>query len=120
VGTQRLRLWLLSIAGRLAGIPAECCAEGGFATKSELGVAMLNRASRAEALTSRSWVTADEAYGQNPAFRDLLTAREIPFVLATCNDDPLTSRDGQHRPAKVLATIAGVGPDGQAGVGWER
>jgi hypothetical protein len=81
---------------------------------------MLNRASRAEALTSRSWVTADEAYGQNPAFRDWLTAREIPFVLATRNDDLLTSRDGQHRPAEVLATIAGVGPDGQAGVGWER
>jgi hypothetical protein len=41
-------------------------------------------------------------------------------VLAARNDDLLTSRDGQHRPAKVLATIAGVGPDGQAGVGWER
>jgi hypothetical protein len=74
----------------------------------------LNRASRAEALT------ADEAYGQNPAFRDLLTAREILFVLAARNDDLLTSRDGQHRPAKVLATIAGGGPDGQPGVGWER
>lgn len=38
-----------------AGIPAECCAEGGFATKPELGLAMLNRAYQAEALTSSSW-----------------------------------------------------------------
>jgi SRSO17 transposase len=53
-----------------AGIPAECCAEDGFATKPELGLAMLNRAYRAEVLTSASWVTADEAYGQNPGFRE--------------------------------------------------
>ncbi|MDY7091173.1 MAG: IS701 family transposase [Actinomycetota bacterium] len=107
-----------------AGIPPECCAEGGFATKPELGVAMLNRAYRAGALTGASstgpWVTADEAFGQNPAFRDWLTGREIPFVLATRNDDLLTSPDGHRRQAKVLATIAGVGPDGHAGAGWER
>jgi SRSO17 transposase len=103
-----------------AGIPPECCAEGGFATKPELGVAMLNRAYRAQVLTSVSWVTADEAYGQNPAFREWLTVREIPFVLATRNDDLLTSPDGHRRQAKVLATIAGVGEDGQAGAGWER
>jgi hypothetical protein len=81
---------------------------------------MLNRASWAEALTGRSWVTADEAYGQNPAFRDWMAARKIRFVLATRHDDLPTSRDGQHRPAKVLATIAGVGPDGQPGAGWEH
>jgi SRSO17 transposase len=103
-----------------AGIPPECCAEDGFATKPQLGIAMLNRAYQAKVLTSASWVTADEAYGQNPAFRDWLTAREIPFVLATRNDDLLTSPDGHRRQAKVLATIAGVGPDGQTGAGWER
>jgi SRSO17 transposase len=103
-----------------AGIPAECCAEGGFATKPELGIAMLNRAYQGGVLTSSSWVTADEAYGQNPALRDWLGAREIPFVLATRNDDLLTSPDGHRRPAKVLATIAGVGQDGAAGGGWER
>jgi SRSO17 transposase len=103
-----------------AGIPAECCAEDGFATKPQLGIAMLNRAYQAEVLTSSSWVTADEAYGQNPAFRGWLGAREIPFVLATRNDDLLTSPDGHRQPAKVLATIAGVGEDGAAGGGWER
>jgi SRSO17 transposase len=102
------------------GIPAECCGGGGFATKPELGVAMLNRAYQAGALISASWVTADEAYGQNPAFRDWLTGREIPFVLGTRNDDLLTSPDGHRRPAKALATIAGVDENGQAGVGWER
>jgi SRSO17 transposase len=103
-----------------AGIPAECCAEGGFATKPELGIAMLNRTYQAGALTGSSWVTADEAYGQNPSFRAWLIDREIPFVLATRNDDLLTSPDGQRRQAKVLATIAGAGEDGVAGSGWER
>ena len=81
---------------------------------------MLNRAYQAEALTSRSWLTADEAYGQNPAVRDWLADREIPYVLATRNDDLLTSPDGHRRQAKVLATIAGVDENGQAGAGWER
>jgi SRSO17 transposase len=103
-----------------AGVPAECCAEGGFATKPELGIAMLNRAYQASALTGSSWVTADEAYGQNPSFRAWLTDREIPFVLATRNDDLLTSPDGKRRQAKVLATIAGAGEDGVAGSGWQR
>jgi hypothetical protein len=103
-----------------AGIPAECCAEGGFATKPQLGIAMLSRAYQAGVLTSGSWVTADEAYGQNPAVRDWLAARQIPFVLATRNDDVLTSPDGHRRPAKVLATLAGIGADGTAGGGWER
>jgi SRSO17 transposase len=103
-----------------AGIPAECCSEGGFATKPQLGVAMLNRAYQADALTSRSWLTADEAYGQNPAVRDWLADREIPYVLATRNDDLLTSPDGHRRQAKVLATIACVEENGHAGAGWER
>jgi SRSO17 transposase len=81
---------------------------------------MLNRAYQADALTSRSWLTADEAYGQNPAVRDWLADREIPYVLATRNDDLLTSPDGHRRQAKVLATIAGVDENGQAGAGWER
>jgi SRSO17 transposase len=76
-----------------AGIP-----EGtGFATKPQLGVAILARAWRAGQLTSDSWTTADEAYGQNPTFRNWLADHEIPFVLATRNDDVLTSPDGHRR-----------------------
>ncbi|GAY08095.1 IS701 family transposase [Pseudonocardia sp. N23] len=95
-----------------------------FATKPQLGTAMLARAHAAGALTPASWVTADEAYGQNPGFRDQLAEWEIPFVLATRNDDVLTSPDGNRRPAKVLATIAGArqlitDPDTE-GCEWER
>jgi SRSO17 transposase len=92
----------------------------GFATKPQLGTAMLARAHTAGALTSASWVTADEAYGQNPGFRDWLAEREIPFVLATRNDDMLTSPDGNRRPAKVLATIAGARDPDTGHDGWER
>lgn len=93
-----------------AGVPDEV----GFATKPQLGIAMLDRAHRAGMLAG-SWVTADEAYGQNPTFRSWLATHGMPFVLATRNDDVLTSPDGQRRQAKVLATIAGTAADG-----WER
>jgi SRSO17 transposase len=93
-----------------AGVPDEV----GFATKPQLGVAMLERAHAAGALAG-SWVTADEAYGQNPTFRTWLAAQQVPFVLATRNDDVLVSPDGHRRQAKVLATIAGTAADG-----WER
>ncbi len=93
-----------------AGIPDEV----GFQTKPQLGIAMLERADRAGVLAG-SWVTADEAYGQNPTFRTWLANHEVPFVLATRNDDVLVSPDGHRRQAKVLATIAGT-----AAGGWER
>ncbi len=93
-----------------AGIPAEV----GFATKPQQGVAMLARAHTAGVLTG--WVTADEAYGQNPTFRGWLADHGVPFVLATRNDDVLSSPDGHRRQAKVLATLAGTGENG----GWER
>jgi len=94
--------------------------EVGFATKPQLGIAMLDRAHTAGALTSGSWVTADEAYGQNPTFRAWLADREIPFVLATRNDDMLRSPDGRRRQAKVLASIAGARERGTGRSGWER
>jgi SRSO17 transposase len=99
--------------------PDRCAAAGvpggvGFATKPQQGVAMLARAHAAGVLSG--WVTADEAYGQNPTFRAWLADRRVPFVLATRNDDVLTSPDGHRRQAKVLATLAGTGDGG----GWER
>jgi SRSO17 transposase len=104
-----------------AGIPEET----GFATKPQLGVAMLARAWRAGQLTDEAsgtaaWVTADEAYGQNPTFRNWLADHEVPFVLATRNDDVLTSPDGHRRQAKVLATLAGARDPDTGRDGWER
>jgi SRSO17 transposase len=97
-----------------AGIPAGV----GFATKPQLGVAMLARAHAAGVLTG--WVSADEAYGQNPTFRSWLTDRGVPFVLATRNDDVLTSPDGHRRQAKALAAIATTGDRAGDRGGWER
>lgn len=99
-----------------AGVPPEV----GFATKPQLGIDMLARAHTAGVLTSDSWVTADEAYGQNPTFRAWLAEREIPFVLATRNDDMLTNPDGHRRQAKVLATVAGACDPVTDRTGWER
>jgi SRSO17 transposase len=86
-----------------AGIPAEV----GFATKPQLGIDMLARAHTAGVLTG--WVTADEAFGQNRAFRSWLAGRSVPFVLATRSDDTLTCPDGRRHQAKRLLTLAGSG-----------
>ena len=48
-----------------------------FATKPELAVRMLERVHAAGVL--RGWVTADEAYGQNPACRAWLAAPQVPY-----------------------------------------
>jgi SRSO17 transposase len=95
-----------------AGVPAEV----GFATKPQLGIDMLARAHAAGALAG--WVTADEAFGQNRTFRSWLAAREVPFVLATRSDDPLTGPDGRRHQAKNLLVLAGNLRAGNAG--WER
>ena len=76
--------------------------EVGFATKPQLGIAMLARAYEAGVLSG--WVTADEAYGQHRGFRDWLATHEIPFVAATRSDDTLTCPGGRRRLARSLAT----------------
>lgn len=83
-----------------AGVPAEV----GFATKPQLGIEMLARAHDAGVLTG--WVTADEAFGQNPVFRGWLAARAVPFVLATRSEDTLTCPDGRRHQARNLAALA--------------
>jgi SRSO17 transposase len=104
--------------------PDRCAAAGipetvEFATKPELAVRMLERLRQAGRL--RGWFTADEAFGQNPGLRDWLAAHKLPYVLATRNDDLLTCPDGHREQAKVLATLAGVDPDGRVDpAAWER
>ena len=91
----------------VAGIPEDV----GFATKPQLGVAMLARAHNAGVL--QGWVTADEAFGQNRALRGWLAARSVPFVVATRSDDTLTCPDGRRHQAKNLVVLAGARA-------WER
>ena len=99
---------------------ARCAAAGipdkvGFASKPQLGVAMLERAQAGGVLSG--WVTADEVYGQNAHFRDWLAAHRVPFVLTTRSDDMLASPDGHRRQAETLAVLAGHAQDS---AGWER
>ncbi len=84
------------------------CADAGipetveFAPKPQLAVRMLERVLAAGVL--RGWFTADEAFGQNPGLRDWLAAHEVPYVLATRNDDLLVCPDGHREPAKGTTT----------------
>ena len=59
-----------------AGIPDEM----GFATKPQLGVAMLERAHTAGVLIG--WVSADEVYGQNPCGVPQVGPGSPPAVIA--------------------------------------
>lgn len=88
---------------RGAGVPDEV----GFATKPQLGTAMLGRAHQAGVLSG--WVSADELYGQNRAFRTWLAGRQVPFVLATRSNDALPLAGGRARLARSLATAVPAG-----------
>jgi SRSO17 transposase len=57
---------------RGAGVP-EAVIHAGYQSQAEVGLALLRRAREVGALVGR-WVTADEAFGQVPAFRDALDA----------------------------------------------
>ena len=61
---------------RQAGVPEEV----GFRTKTDLALALLRRAKVFDQWTTR-WVTADEAYGQVPSFRDALAEDGYWYVL---------------------------------------
>jgi SRSO17 transposase len=75
-----------------------------YATKPQLGMRMLSRAHSAGLV--HGWVSADKSYGAQHQFRSWLVNRELPFVLATNNDDVLTTVAGQRRPAGALAVRA--------------
>ncbi|MCC3768433.1 IS701 family transposase [Streptomyces sp. UNOC14_S4] len=71
-----------------------------FATKPRLARAMIERAIGAG--TPFSWVTADEAYGQDTALRSWLETNGIPYVMAV----PKSFRCGPRgQNARTLAAI---------------
>ncbi|WP_327034868.1 IS701 family transposase [Micromonospora ureilytica] len=82
-----------------AGIAASV----GFATKPALGLRMLERAITAG--LSASWVTADEAYGQDSKFRIWLQQHRMGFVLAVPHNQRVPTTVGNSRP-DVLAANA--------------
>jgi SRSO17 transposase len=108
---------------RAAGVPDEVA----FQTKPELALALLRAARERGALQAR-WVTGDEVYGGNPAFRDALEADgywyvlEIPgptLVRAVRADAPPPEPPGSGwrlrddlGPAQTVAALAaGLGPE---------
>jgi SRSO17 transposase len=79
---------------RAARVPEEV----GFQTKPQLARVLVQRA--LDAGVPASWVTADEVYGQDPAFRVWLEGRQMAHVLAIKSSELLAVGDG---PAKRSA-----------------
>jgi SRSO17 transposase len=102
-----------------------------FRTKPQLARVMLERALDAGA--PAAWVTADEAYGGDPALRCWLEARGMSYVLAVKCTEPLAipGSDGSARasaeqlaagvPAEQWVTAsAGHGAKGRRLYDWTR
>jgi SRSO17 transposase len=114
--------------------PARCRAarvpeEVGFRTKPQLAWVMLERA--LDAGVPASWVTADEAYGGDPALRRFLEDRGLSYVLAVKCTEWLGPADGSARataeqlaaalPAEQwVACSAGHGAKGRRLYDWAR
>ncbi len=91
---------------RAARVPEQV----GFRTKPQLARVMLERA--LDAGVSAAWVTADEAYGGNPALRAWLEGRGVWHVLAVKCTEPL-SVDGATGPVRTSAEQLAVGVPGE-------
>ena len=105
--------------------------EVGFRTKPELARVILERAS--DDGVPASWVTADEAYGGNPALRRWLEERGVWQVLAVKCTEPLAvsgpqgpmRQSAEQLAAAVLAAqwiacSAGHGAKGRRLYDWTR
>jgi len=79
---------------RHAGIPEDVLRQG-YQSQAEVGLALLRRARATEALVG-CWVTADEAFGQVPGFREALDAAgwwyvaEVPCTTPVFTTPPRT------------------------------
>jgi len=103
-----------------AGVPAEA-----FETKPQLATDMLAAAIAAN--VPFSWVTADEAYGGNPAFRADLRDRGISYVLAVACNTRVRTALGTRRVDRIVASLpptcwqtysAGNGSKGPRNYDW--
>jgi SRSO17 transposase len=104
--------WAADPARRTAaGVPADVM----FQTKPQLALAMLERA--LEAGVPAAWVTADEVYGNDYAFRSALEARGQAYVAAvkrtqTVSTWPPYGAPGQARVCDLIADLPAEG--------WQR
>jgi SRSO17 transposase len=110
---------------RAARVPEEV----GFQTKPQLARVLVQRA--LDAGVPASWVTADEVYGQDPAFRVWLEGRKMAYVLAIKSSELLAVGDGpaKQSAAQLAAAVpterwvgasAGHGAKGRRLYDWAR
>ena len=100
---------------REAGVPEDV----GYQSTAELGLSMLQQSRSAGHLTGQ-WVTADEAYGKVPTFRDALDADEWLYVLEVPCSQPVFVQQAKTevpawsgrgpRPTKVRLVDGEPGP----------
>ena len=110
---------------RAARVPEQVA----FRTKPQLARVMLQRA--LDAGVPASWVTADEAYGGDPALRRFLEDRGLSYVLAVKCTEPLRPERGRRGPRaeqlaagvpaeQWVACSAGHGAKGRRLYDWAR
>jgi len=100
---------------RAAGVPESV----DYQSIVELGLSMLHQARTAGHLMGR-WVTADEAYGKVPTFRDALDADEWLYVLEVPCSQPVFTQPAKtevpawsgrgRRPTKLRLVEGELGP----------
>jgi SRSO17 transposase len=97
------RAWLADPARcRAAGVP-EAVIGAGYRSKADLALAQLRHARAVGALGGR-WVTADEAVGQVPAFRDALDAEGYWYVVEVPATTPVFLE-----PARIRRVVLAAG-----------
>jgi SRSO17 transposase len=104
-----------------AGVPADVT----FATKPELARQMLERAFAAA--VPAAWVTGDELYGNDGAFRRWLAEGDRPYVLAVACSHPVWRSGTPERADRLIAALppeawaslsAGAGSQGERLYDW--
>jgi SRSO17 transposase len=86
---------------KACGVPDELT----FATKSQLGWAMIDGVVRTGTLPCR-WVTCDEGFGKNPALLDQIASVGLWYFAEVSHD----TRVWRERPATALLPWTGRGP----------
>lgn len=104
-----------------AGVPADVA----FLTKPVLAIRMLERAFAAE--IPATWVSGDEVYGDDGAFRRWLVEAHHPYVLAVSSHHPVWLAGMQERADRLIAALppeawgplsAGTGSQGERLYAW--